>query len=72
MSQSTSMQVCNFSGFQDVAPVSRCGLVDFDWENGQADWMAENPMDCGERMVKQVEMQLQAYPETKTKFMVYR
>ena len=31
------MQVCNFSGSQDVASVHKWGLVDFDWENWRGD-----------------------------------
>eukprot|EP01047_Picozoa_sp_COSAG01_P024574 COSAG01_NODE_1523_length_10022_cov_6.693339_4_plen_127_part_00 len=31
MAESTSMQVCNFSGYQDPASIHRWGLIDFDW-----------------------------------------
>ena len=31
MAESTSMQVCNFSGFQDPASIHQWGLIDFDW-----------------------------------------
>ena len=78
MSESTSMQVCNFSGYQDPATVSKWGLVDFDWENARGDltahggWAQARPMDCGDRMTKQVEMQLEAYPKSKSKYMIYR
>ena len=34
--------------------------------------MQSKPMDCGERMSKQVEMQLAAFPDSKSKYMVYR
>jgi hypothetical protein len=29
-------------------------------------------MDCGERMTRQVDMQVAAYPHSKSKYMVYR
>ena len=78
MRESTSMQVCNFSGYQDPATTRKWGLVDWDWENARGDqapgggWSWAKPMDCGDRMLRQVEMQLNAYPETKSKFMMYR
>lgn len=77
MSESTSMQVCNFSGYQDPASISKWGLVDFDWENARGDnvadgWEKVAPMDCGERMTKQVDMMLEAYPNSTSKYMVYR
>ena len=78
MNESTSMQVCNFSGYQDPATVAKWGLVDFDWENARGDgtasggWAHAKPMDCEERMAKQVKMQLAAYPDSKSKYMIYR
>ena len=78
MSKSTSMQVCNFSGYLEPSTVSSWGLVDFDWENARGDrvasggWMRAKPMDCGERMVQQVEMQVASYPQSGSKYMIYR
>jgi hypothetical protein len=77
MSESTSMQVCNFSGYQNPSSIRKWGLVDFDWENARGDLVADGwsktiPMDCGERMTKQVDMMLAAYPESTSKYMVYR
>ena len=77
MNASTSLQVCNFSGWQAPASIHRWGLIDFDWENMRGDHVAEgwekvSPMDCGERMTKQVEMMRAAYPQSKSKYMVYR
>ena len=50
-------------------------MVDFDWENARGDatgdgWAQAKPMDCGERMTKQVDMQLAAFPKSKSKYMV--
>lgn len=77
MSESTSLQVCNFSGYQDPSSIRKWGLVDFDWENARGDsgpdgWSKASPMDCGERMTKQVEMMVAAYPDSTSKYMVYR
>ena len=72
------MQVCNFSGYLEPSTVSSWGLVDFDWENARGDrvasggWMRAKPMDCGERMVQQVEMQVASYQQSGSKYMIYR
>ena len=52
-----------------------CWQVDFDWSNwkgiGASDgWAKAKPMDCEERMVKQVQMTVSASPDTKV--FVYR
>ena len=117
------MQVCNFSGYQDPASISKWQLhkhpplllcwvyyyrmrvitgawsmhvytrnlpllviavvrcferllvvwLQFDWENARGDgaadgWEKVSPMDCGERMTKQVDMMLAAYPNSTTKY----
>ena len=77
MSESTSLQVCKFSGFQNPASISKWGLIDFNCENARGDgvatgWEKASPMDCGERMTTQVEMMLAANPASKARFMVYR
>eukprot|EP01049_Picozoa_sp_SAG25_P006464 SAG25_NODE_486_length_7469_cov_4.137449_13_plen_83_part_00 len=35
-------------------------------------WDKTAPMDCGERMMKQVEMMRRAYPNSRSRYMIYR
>ena len=44
---------CNYSGFFDAGEAARYGIVDFDRSNAKAAWIAQTPMDCEERLVRQ-------------------
>ena len=59
MNQSTIIMPCNNTGPTDPATTAGWKYLDFDWSNwkgtGTSDgWAKSKPMDCEERMVKQV------------------
>eukprot|EP00729_Bicosta_minor_P009579 gene9579-35456_t len=75
MNLSTIIMPCNNTGPTDPSSTKGWGVIDFDWSNwkgvGTADgWAKQSPMDCEERLVKQVAMTTAASPSTKV--WVYR
>ena len=70
MNKSTIIMPCNGTGPTDPQSTKGWAYVDFDWSNwkgiGESDgWAKAKPMDCEERMVKQVQMTVAASPDTK-------
>eukprot|EP00056_Hartaetosiga_gracilis_P008939 m.128241 g.128241 ORF g.128241 m.128241 type:complete len:419 (-) comp13022_c0_seq6:1961-3217(-) len=70
MSLSTVLMPCNMSGYMNPQSIEKWGLVDFDWSNAKALWANSKPMDCQERLIKQVEMASQY--NSASKHFVYR
>ena len=75
MNQSTIIMPCNNTGPTDPSTTAGWKYLDFDWSNwkgtGGADgWAKAKPMDCEERMVKQVMITAAAHPDQRA--FVYR
>ena len=75
MNLSTIIMPCNLTGPTDPSTTAGWGIVDVDNSNwkgtGESDgWAKAKPMDCEERLAKQVQMTKQASPQTKV--WVYR
>ncbi len=77
MNKSTIIMPCNDTGPTDPQSTKGWAYVDFDWSNwkgtGTSDgWAKAKPMDCEERMVKQVQMTVAASPDTKGEWCLYQ
>jgi len=59
LNQSTIIMPCNNSGYTDPATTAGWAVIDFDWSNAKALWVAERPMNDEEYLMKQVEMSTQ-------------
>eukprot|EP00466_Bigelowiella_natans_P011392 jgi/Bigna1/78316/fgenesh1_pg.54_\ len=70
MSLSTLTMQCNSSGWSSPERGAAFGIVSYDWSNAKAQWAAQKPMDCEERLVAQATMTKTVNPAAKV--FVYR
>ena len=47
---------CNSSGYSDPHRGSEFGIVSYDWSNAKRFWAQNQPMDCEEKLIQQVEL----------------
>ena len=46
----------NSSGWSNPARGAQFGIASYDWSNAKAQWAAQKPMDCEERLLEQAMM----------------
>lgn len=56
MRSSTLGMVCNSSGYTNATFASQLGIASFDWSNAKAQWAADKPMTCEQRLATQAQM----------------
>jgi hypothetical protein len=60
LNQSTIIMPCNNSGYTDPKTTVGWSVIDFDWSNAKALWVADRPMDDEVYLQRQVEMSTSA------------
>ena len=72
LGRSTLTMACNSSGWSDPELARGWGVVSYDWSNAKAQWSAQKPMDCEERLHTQAQMAVDADGTGDLRVFVYR